>query len=299
MPFPCGNPGSGIKSVLPCRTCFPVSSDRTQRNAFRPPAASPHWRVYKEMLIERGVVVVQWNTFAGRGQLGRALRKWSARFTRRSARLLGAAPTVVFLGKRGVGKSSTMNSLFGLALKSDAARECTTSPKPVRVRAAHGRRRRVVDMPGIAANLETAARYRSHYEYWMARADVVVWLTQADVRSYTQDQKFFRSFGPLLAPGARVVLAVSKFDTQDPAVGLPGAVLDEALHAEKLRDVREQLTPYVPPGRAVRLVPYSAVRRWNLGRLLAAMTEAETAGTSGTPNRETPEKTQETEVTPQ
>ncbi|MEU6769367.1 GTPase [Streptomyces sp. NPDC046853] len=225
---------------------------------------------------------------------GTAWRKWHARSARKSAHLLGGAPTVVFLGKRGVGKSSTLNALFGLTLRSDAAKECTTRPEAVQVRVAPRRRLRVVDMPGIAANLQTAERYRRSYEYWMARADVVVWLTQADVRSYTQDQKFFRSYGPFLASDVQVVVAVSKFDTQDPGVGLAGAVLDEALHAEKLRDVREQLAPYVPPGKSIRLVPYSVVRRWNLGRLVAALTPKAAQG----PAPQNMPRTPETEVTP-
>src|SRR6185437_2062072 len=42
----------------------------------------------------------------------------------------GRDRTIVILGKRGVGKSTTLNYLFGFALATDPAAECTTAPFP-------------------------------------------------------------------------------------------------------------------------------------------------------------------------
>ncbi len=39
--------------------------------------------------------------------------------------------TVVFFGKTGAGKSSTLNQMFGLALNTDDAMACTKEPEPI------------------------------------------------------------------------------------------------------------------------------------------------------------------------
>jgi predicted GTPase len=184
-------------------------------------------------------------------------------------------PTAVFLGKRGVGKSSTMNRLFALDLDTDPARECTTRPSAHRlgIRLEDHAEWRIVDMPGIAANLGTASRYRRHYRRWLAGADVVVWITQADVRAYRQDQLFWREYARFVAPEARLVLAVSKFDTQ--IEGLPGAAAgpDGAdLIDRKLRDARTEIVPFTWAATdGARIVPYSVVAEWNLDHLYKAI----------------------------
>jgi predicted GTPase len=182
--------------------------------------------------------------------------------------------TVVVLGKRGVGKSSTLNHLFGFDRPTDPAVECTVEPYARRVRDATGRRFRVVDMPGIAADADSLRRYRRHYARWLGRADTVVWITQANVRAYAQDQKFFREFAPSVRPGTRLVLALSKADTQVPelvaAGGGPGDDRDPL--RRKASDAAAQIIPYTwARPEDVAIVPYSVARAWNTEELRSAV----------------------------
>jgi predicted GTPase len=199
--------------------------------------------------------------------------------------------TAVFIGKRGAGKSTTLNSLFGLSLTTDPAVECTIRPNAFRLSGPGGpgglggpggsgglgeldglggRPLRVVDMPGIAANLDSAGQYRRYYRKWMRRANVVVWVTQADVRSYKQDQIFFTRYSRMVSGGTRLVVGISKIDT------LPGrhdpddaATLDGSeVILRKVADVRAQVAAYSWVGRqGAAIVPYSIYWNWNVGTL--------------------------------
>lgn len=184
-------------------------------------------------------------------------------------------PVLIVLGKRGVGKSSTLNHLFGLELASDAAQECTVRPSlhadvgPVVGR--RGPTMDVVDLPGIAAGMESRRRFRRHYRRWIARADVVLWLTQADVRAYKQDQVFFRAYSPLFRRGSRLVIGVTKFDL---LLSLSDATRQgavEELVDRKIADLRSVLDPYLPPVADVSYVAFSTAANWNIGGLLSAL----------------------------
>ena len=172
--------------------------------------------------------------------------------------------TVVFLGKRGVGKSSTLNFLFGFDRPTDAAAECTVAPFSKWVTAGAERRFRVVDMPGIAAGAGSDRDYGRDYRRWLGRADTVVWLTQANVRSYKMDQIFFRDYSRFVRPGTRLVFGISKADVQ-----FEGAGAD--LMRRKEIDLLTEILPYTWAGpEAVTVVAYSIAAKWNTDGLESA-----------------------------
>jgi predicted GTPase len=179
--------------------------------------------------------------------------------------------TVVVAGKRGVGKSSTLNALFGFDLPTDAAVECTVKPSRMCVEVDRGPMA-IVDMPGIAANLTSAARFDGYYKKWLRRADLLVWITQADVRAYKKDQQFFLEYSRYLRVGAQVVIAISKFDTLCSDVAEPLTPEWSAVISEKIADLRGQLEPYCAEKRtAITYHPYSLYRGWNTRRLVELM----------------------------
>ncbi len=180
--------------------------------------------------------------------------------------------TVVFLGKRGVGKSSTLNHLFDFARPTDASKECTVEPYARWLSSEAGHFYRIVDMPGIAADLGSDQKYRQYYRRWLGRANTVVWITQADVRAYKQDQIFFRDYSRFVSPATRLVLALSKADTQVETLGTTEDAMDIELLNRKARDVSAEILPYTwASTETVTVVPYSVAKRWNTERLKSAV----------------------------
>jgi hypothetical protein len=118
---------------------------------------------------------------------------------------------VVFMGKTGAGKTSTINSLFGLSWPTDNAVACTGSPMMAVVQTGH-RRVLVVDMPGIAESVDADAKYAAYYRYYFPRANHIVWVLQADTRSYAADQQSMCSLVNCLRENASLTFAVNRID---------------------------------------------------------------------------------------
>lgn len=125
--------------------------------------------------------------------------------------------TVVFFGKTGAGKSSTLNKMFNLELNTDAAIACTKMPEPIVI----SRSIRedlpleeicVVDMPGIGESIEADEVYTPFYEKWISLADSLVWVTQADTRAYKRDQIFLETLIPLFHSSLFLTIALNKVD---------------------------------------------------------------------------------------
>jgi predicted GTPase len=187
--------------------------------------------------------------------------------------------TVVFIGKRGTGKSSTLNCLFGFTQSTDPAAEATTAPHAKWITTGSARHFRIVDMPGIAAGSESNLRYRPYYERWLSKADTVVWITQANVRAYKQDQIFFRDYSKYVRPGARLVLALSKADTQ--VENLVASEPNPDALSRKAADASAEIIPYSwAKPEDVTVVPYSIAREWNLEKLRETALDLQSKETS-------------------
>jgi predicted GTPase len=195
--------------------------------------------------------------------------------------------TVVFFGKTGAGKSSTLNALFGLALATDPAVACTSKPQvtlldPDEDSGLPDEPVRVVDMPGIAESLRAEDLYQPYYEKWVPQADSLVWVTQADTRAYKRDQLYLMKLLPLLRPGLQLIVALNRVDdlgvdegdeSFNTALRRPSAA-QLAVLPEKISDVygvfKEILGEAVLFDRS-HIVPYTARYGWGLEKLKIAI----------------------------
>lgn len=127
--------------------------------------------------------------------------------------------TVLFFGKTGAGKSSTLNSLFSLNLATDNAVACTKEPHITYLEKAHYSHLnlsydqvRIVDMPGIGESIRDDEKYMSFYEQWIPQTQTLVWVTQADTRAYKRDEVFLLKLKHLFHPSMLLIVALNKID---------------------------------------------------------------------------------------
>ena len=146
-------------------------------------------------------------------QLVRSLIQWINSLVRVKNDTL----TVLFFGKTGVGKSSTLNVLFGLNWATDHAVACTKKPHIAYIDASHYsgfpyKQVRVVDLPGIGESLAGDKKYMAYYKKWIPQADSLVWVTQANTRAYKRDEIFLKQLKPFFKKSLFLIVALNKID---------------------------------------------------------------------------------------
>ncbi|GJD20380.1 hypothetical protein RIVM261_053360 [Rivularia sp. IAM M-261] len=105
---------------------------------------------------------------------------------------LAKAPKVAIIDKTGVGKSTTINSLFGLEEKVSHTTTGTTEASENNISLPDGGRLSVIDMPGLGEDIELDKQYIEIYKRILPSADVVLYLVQADMKAMKEDQKILR-----------------------------------------------------------------------------------------------------------
>jgi uncharacterized protein len=197
--------------------------------------------------------------------------------------------TILFFGKTGVGKSSTLNKLFDLNLATDNSIACTKSPQNTYLEKhqwenleSSNQRVQVVDMPGIGESITADEKYMSYYEEWIPKTHVLVWITQADTRAYKRDELFLLKLMPLFQPSIFLIVALNKIDClgvdegEQPFNTKRGKPSEYQLKImdDKINDVYEIFKEVV--GKKLvfernQVVPYTSVYGWGLQNLKEKM----------------------------
>ncbi len=94
---------------------------------------------------------------------------------------------VSIIGQTGVGKSSLLNALFNLQLKTDAVKPCTKEIEEIPITNEQGSTLFFYDLPGIGESVGADAKYLQSYRTHLLESDVVLWAIHADNRSVTFD----------------------------------------------------------------------------------------------------------------
>ena len=105
---------------------------------------------------------------------------------------LAKPPKVAIIGKTGVGKSTTINALFGLEEKVSHTRHGTTEASKKIIELPQGGKLEVIDMPGLGEDIELDEEYAKIYERTLPEADIVLYVIQADVKALKEDQRILR-----------------------------------------------------------------------------------------------------------
>lgn len=98
-------------------------------------------------------------------------------------------PKVAIFGKAGVGKTTTINSLFNARWKTSHTIVGTTEAQMKEFELSTGGTLNVIDLPGYGRSLAEDTEYEKIYQKMIPSCDLVFLILQADTRDFADDQE--------------------------------------------------------------------------------------------------------------
>lgn len=189
---------------------------------------------------------------------------------------LAKPPKVAIIGKAGVGKSTTINSLFNLEEKVSHSDTGTTQDNERVVRLPDGGKLAIIDMPGMGEDIELDRRYMEIYRRVLPQSDVVLYVLQANTRALEQDQKILRDIVQNVMGNlkGRLVIGLNQVDKMGPGswndkFNFPSPEQQDNID-RKCQDIQQKISRSL--GIKVEQIEYySAIKRFRLWFLLAAI----------------------------
>lgn len=195
-------------------------------------------------------------------------------------------PRIALIGRTGVGKSSTLNSLFGTKLLVRHTKPATKKPTRVPInknkKPIKGKKGDLIffDMPGVGEDIEIDEKYVMVYQDILVDCDVIVWVVEDDGRDLAYDKWFIENFrdNSGLGLASRLVIGINKVDRIHPGnwnnkFNLPSREQEHFINARKVY-VMEKIGKVCPGLSIDRIVPYSAKFHYRLQELFGAMLKA-------------------------
>jgi predicted GTPase len=184
-------------------------------------------------------------------------------------------PTIGVIGLSGVGKSSTINAMFGANRAVSATVRGTTRFAADTYEIVSSRvsglelscRLRVYDAVGLGEDIELDAGYLERYKKHLRKCDIALWIVAARNRALALDQSYLRQLAGVLP---NLVIGLNQVDLVEPlswnaAANLPSKDQQQAI-AEIAADRKAKLGRYARQGE-VAVIPYSALHYYNLQSL--------------------------------
>ena len=202
---------------------------------------------------------------------------------------------VAVIGQSGVGKSTTLNSVFGLKNYTSNLAEGTTDIIEEIFPLRDGFRLSIYDMPGLNNDEDKDIEYAKLYEKILPGCDVIVYIINAHSRDFGEDCRILKEVVlPICKENSikdNLIIAVNKIDTigenidpDDPELqcdivnNLPPEKLKKAIK-NKLGDMVDKLIDENLIGSADgldqhQIVFYSAIKNYNLQDFIRAIAKA-------------------------
>ena len=183
------------------------------------------------------------------------------------------------LGQTGSGKTSISNALFDLNWAIDGAVACTQrvhSHKGAfsyRFMNTHQITWHLNDTPGIGESEDADVSHYSDVLSAFQKADVILWVVQADTRAFAEDQEsiILLTNGGNQIPNAHFVIALNHVDKVHPVnwneeLNCPSDQQVEII-CQKIELVFERFSTYLPIKKN-NIVPCSAAKKYGLTELV-------------------------------
>lgn len=103
---------------------------------------------------------------------------------------------VIFIGKSGYGKSTTINKIVGKdVLQTDSVRSCTKKLFSAEFQIWEGVAKflSLGDLPGVGESIEADKKYVNLYQLMLSKTNCIVYILRADQRDYSVDEEIFKN----------------------------------------------------------------------------------------------------------
>lgn len=218
-------------------------------------------------------------------------------FRKLDKEITGRPFKVAVIGQSGVGKSSTLNAVFGLNLPVSDIQEGTTEIIEKVFPMRDGFNLSIFDMPGLLQSRKRDNIYEEMYKEILPQCDVIVYIIKANTRNIGDDCRILKNVVlPICNQNSikdNLIVAVNKVDTigetidpedpelvWDPIENKPSKKLWDCIEKKRL-DIFEKLISEnlvllndKDALKPEQVVFFSAVFEYNLGDFLKAVTNA-------------------------
>ncbi len=191
-------------------------------------------------------------------------------------------PTIVIAGKRGSGKSSTLNELFGLNLPTNKSVACTKYPMVIRVGLkidSAEYKWNLVDLPGIAESIDADMKYNMFYQKYIDQASLLLCLSQADTRAYLRDEEFYNQLinCGIINTHTKIIIGINQIDLLFKSkehlngIDLKSISPNHELIQAKIDDCFEKIYKHIFREHNLSrkdVCAFSAIQKWNMNALL-------------------------------
>ena len=172
---------------------------------------------------------------------------------------------VIFIGKTGYGKSTTVNALAGLnILKTSDVEACTRTCQCLDFQVQGEYWFSLGDLPGIGESKIRDDEYLKLYADFLGYSSAIVHVLRADTRDYSIDEEATRNLFHDSPLRHRVIYALGQCDKIEPLNRYAGSSPTELQMRNIDRKIMEVRSAFSPSNS---VIPYSAATGWNMHRL--------------------------------
>lgn len=182
---------------------------------------------------------------------------------------------IAVIGKTGVGKTSTINALFGTDWTISHVR-AATKKEQIFLYAGERGRLKISDLPGFGEDIETEKQYLELYRRVLMQCDVALLVLRADSRDMLDVQKMLKDVvgKKLKSLSRRIVVGLNQVDLVQPGRWLDSPNIPSSEQEESIGKIikeRKKSISKVCNIASSQIIAYSATKRYRLVQLFEAM----------------------------
>lgn len=182
---------------------------------------------------------------------------------------------VIFIGKTGYGKSTTVNHIVGREIfdSSDIV-SCTEKCQSAMFQI-HEKSNMyyfcLEDLPGVGESISLDLKYTELYGNFLKKSDVVVYILRTDQRNFSVDQELFKKLFFSSREKTKVIIGLNSIDKIEP-INRTSPFQPSALQIENANKKIEIVSNLfgIPQNR---IVYYSATENYNLDSLVKLISQ--------------------------